>query len=172
MVRSGSKTWLDYSAWTLFSEMTAVISMTSLYQAGGRYFLVPNLPPLGDKPNYRTNQKYREEANAFVMKYNPLLEAKLDQLQSLVGITIMRFDTHKLFTAVIANKSTYKLTNVPDAAFSPDYSTHGGSVGPNPDQYLFWDTTHPTRVGHEIVAESIYDVIQKTLAAALSDSNG
>jgi outer membrane lipase/esterase len=148
-------------------------AITSLYQAGGRYFLVPNLPPLGDKPNYRTNPKYHQKANAFVMEYNPLLETKLNQLQqSLAGITIIQFDAYKLFTAVLANKSAYKLTNVIDAAFSPDDSTHGGSVVPNPDQYLFWDTTHPTMVGHEIVAESIYDMIQKTLAAALSDSNG
>jgi hypothetical protein len=44
-------------------------------------------------------------------------------------------------------------------AFTPNYSSsqHYGSVVANPDQYLFWDNTHPTRVGHAIIAQVLDD---------------
>jgi phospholipase/lecithinase/hemolysin len=143
-------------------------AITSLYKAGGRFFVVPNLPPLGDKPNYRTNPVYRDKANAFVNEYNPLLQAKLAQLQqSLPGITIVPFDVYMLFTNVINNPPP-PLTNVTDAAFTSDIEkSHGGSVVPNPDQYLFWDDTHPTRIGHGIVAEAVYDALQSKLGPFL-----
>lgn len=133
------------------------LAITRLYEVGGRYFLVPNLPPLGDKPNYLTNPKYRKEANDYVNKYNPLLKSKLTNLQkTLTGATIIWFDVYGLFTAVLADPTAYKLVNVTEPAFTPNDSKHGGVVVPNPDQYLFWDTTHPTRVGHRIVATAAY----------------
>jgi phospholipase/lecithinase/hemolysin len=136
------------------------LAITRLYEAGGRYFLVPNLPPLGDKPNYRTDPKYRKEANDYVAEYNPLLKSKLTELQkTLTGATIIWFDVYDLFKAVLAGPTPYKLVNVTEPAFTPDDTKHGGSVVPNPDQYLFWDTTHPTRVGHRIVATAAYKAI-------------
>lgn len=41
-------------------------AVTTLYNNGGRYFIVPNLPPLGDKPNYLNKPAYHDKANDFV----------------------------------------------------------------------------------------------------------
>jgi len=147
-------------------------AITSLYNAGGRFFVVPNLPPLGEKPNYRNNKdhpEYRDEANDFVNEYNPLLQTKLAQLQgSLAGITIVLFDVHMLFNQVLGDPNHYNLMNVKEAAFTSGIlEPHGGSVVPNPDQYLFWDDTHPTRIGHGIVAEAVYDALQSKLGPFL-----
>jgi hypothetical protein len=38
-------------------------AITALYHEGGRYFVVPNLPPLGDKPNYLKVKAYHDKAN-------------------------------------------------------------------------------------------------------------
>jgi phospholipase/lecithinase/hemolysin len=95
-----------------------------------------------------------------VAEYNPLLKSKLADLQkTLTGATIIWFDIYDLFKAVLTDPTAYKLVNVTEPAFTPDDSEHGGSVVPNPDQYLFWDTTHPTRVGHRIVAGAAYKAI-------------
>ena len=136
-------------------------AITALYESGAHYFLVPNLPPLGDKPNYVDNPAYRAEANQFVNQYNPLLQSQLAQLQrSLHGIMIIPFDVFHLFKRVLANPSAYNLTNVTNAAFTSDIlSPHGGYVVNNPDQYLFWDGTHPTRVGHELIGEAAYSAV-------------
>jgi phospholipase/lecithinase/hemolysin len=154
------------SAQTIANNVGAAI--TTLYGLGGRYFLVPNLPPLGDKPNYRTNPKYQEEANDFVNAYNPLLKSKLTDLQqNLAGITIVWFDVHQLFIDVVGNPTGYGLVNVIDPAFTSDESSHDGSVVANPDQYLFWDVTHPTRAGHKIVAKAAYAAIQMATGTPL-----
>jgi len=85
-----------------------------------------------------------------------MLQARLAQLQSqLTGINITAFDAYKAFKAVLTNPQAYKLTNVTNPAFTPNdkLSEHYGSVVANPDQYLFWDNTHPTRMGHAILAQ-------------------
>jgi phospholipase/lecithinase/hemolysin len=139
-------------------------AITTLYNAGGRYFLVPNLPPLGDKPNYRTNAKWKMEADQFVGAYNPLLEAELAELsQKLSGITIVEFKVHELFDEVVKDYPHYGFTNVTQPAFD------NGTVVSNPDQYLFWDVTHPTWIGHGIVGRNAYDTLQAALGSFLGE---
>ena len=146
-------------------------AVSKLYQAGGRYFLVPNLPPLGEKPNYRTIKDYRREANDFVNQYTPLIHAELVQLpQKLSGATVVELDVFKLFTNVIKYPDNYGFTNVKVPAFTSDLYNppHFGKIVRNPSQYLFWDGTHPTLVGHEIVGKSAYDAVQAASALLLS----
>jgi phospholipase/lecithinase/hemolysin len=134
-------------------------AITTLYKAGGRTFLVPNLPPLGYKPNF-LNTEYQKPANDFVINYNPLLHTKLSELkQTLSGITIIEFDVYALFQDVLNDPGKYGLTNVTDAAFDDNTDTIAPGVG----HYLFWDGTHPTRVGHAIVGESAYQLIVSVL---------
>jgi phospholipase/lecithinase/hemolysin len=142
-------------------------AITTLYNAGGRYFLVPNLPPLGDKPNYVTDPKWKMEADQFVDEYNPLLQSELAELsQKLSGITIIEFHVHALFLEVLKNYMHYGFTNVTQPAFYYSYGI--GTVVSNPDQYLFWDVTHPTWIGHGILGQNAYD----TLQAALQQNGG
>jgi len=136
-------------------------AITSLYDAGGRHFLVPNIPPLGDKPSYVNNPSERAQANEFVNAYNPILEQTLASLRgSLSDITIISFDVYSLFTDVLANPGDYGFTNVSDSAYVGDTNApNDGYVVPNPDQYLFWDGTHPTRVGHQLIGDHAFAAV-------------
>jgi phospholipase/lecithinase/hemolysin len=147
-------------------------SITTLYKAGGHYFLVPNLPPLGDKPNYLNYLPYHTAANQFVDAYNPLLQKQIMQLQrNLSGAVIIPFDVYHLFRAVLATPAKFNLSNVTDAAFTPaGFLYPPASVVSNPDQYLFWDTTHPTRVGHEIVGEAAYAAVMAAFNSLLTNN--
>jgi phospholipase/lecithinase/hemolysin len=148
-------------------------AITDLYHAGGRHFLVPNLPPLGDKPNYLHNKTYHDKANAFVSAYNPLLQTRLALLrQQLSGIQIVPFDIYRLFKAVLMDPKPYHLTNVTDPAFTPndDPFENYGSVVANPDEYLFWDTTHPTRRGHAIIATALEGAVEAAFAVPLGET--
>jgi thermolabile hemolysin len=148
-------------------------AITKLYRAGGRYFLVPNLPPLGDKPNYLHNKTYHDKADAFVSAYNPLLQTRLALLQQqLSGIQIIPFNIHRVFDTVIMNFKAYHLTNVTDPAFTPndDPFENYGSVVANPDEYLFWDTTHPTRMGHAIIAKALEGAVETAFAMPLGEA--
>jgi thermolabile hemolysin len=144
-------------------------AVTNLYKAGGRFFIVPNLPPLGDKPNYR-GTKYQDKANGLVNAYNALLQTRLSLLKTqLTGITIVAFDAYQTFKTVLMNPQDYNLTNVTDTAFIPNhdpFENYGSEVA-NPDQYLFWDNTHPTRVGHAIIAQVLSIGVEATFGSRL-----
>jgi outer membrane lipase/esterase len=159
--------YTQYTPQKLCNNIAAAV--TNLYNAGGRYFIVPNLPPLGDKPDY-LGTKNEAKANGFVNTYNPLLQTRLKLLQTqLTGITIIAFDAYKAFKGVLTNPKAYKLTNVTDPAFTPNdnSSENYGSIVANPDQYLFWDNTHPTRRGHAIIAQILEEGVATTFGQQL-----
>jgi phospholipase/lecithinase/hemolysin len=135
-------------------------AISSLYGAGGRSFLVPNLPPLGDKPNF-LNTSSEAPANAFVNSYNPVLEAELTSLETeFADIQIIRLDIYTLFSDILANPATYGFTNVTDQSYTKNSALpEKGSVVADPDDYLFWDGTHPTRIGHEIIGAAAYGAV-------------
>lgn len=135
-------------------------AISTLYGAGGRSFLVPNLPPLGDKPNF-LNTSYEAPADAFVSAYNPLLEAELSALEvQFSDIQIIRLDVYTLFSSILADPMAFGFTNVTDQSYTANASLPDkGSVVPDPDNYLFWDGTHPTRIGHEIIGNAAYGVV-------------
>src|SRR5690606_34316809 len=73
-------------------------AISTLYAEGGRYFLVPNLPPIGRIPTYINDPVKGPKATAFVDAANALLNAELDNLSaSLDGIEIFKVDIHQLF---------------------------------------------------------------------------
>lgn len=139
-------------------------AITSLYDAGGRTFLVPNLPPLGYKPDYIFNPAKFLAANEFVDSYNLLLINELDLLAAnLIGSTIIHFDIHSIFLAAIDEPGEFGLTNVTDTAYTPfpgeDPPPPFGSVVGNPDQYLFWDNSHGTTVINSLIADQAYAAV-------------
>jgi phospholipase/lecithinase/hemolysin len=136
-------------------------AITSLYNDGGRYFLVPNLPPLGNKPDY-LNTGNETIANDFVTLYNTDLANTLSGLEvSLPDVTIVSYDVHGLFEDVLANPGSYGISNVTAPAFvnDPDGSAPFGSVVSNPNNYLFWDNTHPTTTIQMDMGEQVYDAV-------------
>ncbi len=122
-------------------------SMQTLYDEGARKFSVLNLPPLGQTPMFRGGP-YEGGMDALSEGYNIALAAYIDGLRANPGITINEIDIHELFIDCLADPGKYGLTNVTDPAF--DANT--GQVVENADEYLFWDTVHPTATGHQIIA--------------------
>lgn len=119
--------------------------VTSLYNGGGRFFVVPNLPLLGNIPQ-NIGTPNQAGANFISNAHNVALESRLQQLRSLSGITIFSVDVAGFFNSVQANPASFGLTNVTQPALL------NGSVVSNVDQYLFFDNIHPTRVGHQLLA--------------------
>lgn len=120
--------------------------VTSLYNAGGRFFVVPNLPLLGNIPQ-NIGTANQAPANFISNAHNQALAARMQQLRSLSGITIYSVDVASFFNSVQTNPGSFGLTNVTQPALL------NGSVVSDVDQYLFFDNIHPTRVGHQLLAE-------------------
>ena len=126
-----------------------------LAKAGGRSFLVPNVPPLGMVPEYNTQGDPATVRNQASASYRDALNTELDQITSVLAqkgiqITIYRLDVYSLFLNFIAQPASYGYVNVTD-------SSQGMAV--NPDKYLFWDGIHPTTTGHDYLAAAAYSLI-------------
>ena len=76
-----------------------------------------------------------------------------------LGITINFIDAWSLFNDIVANSEALGITNTQDAACSAPSTllplpicNSNSEVANNPDQYLFFDKAHPTRVMHQFIA--------------------
>lgn len=120
--------------------------ISTLAAAGGKLFMVPNLPLLGDIPATNTMpQSVRDGLNALSLGFDMLLHNELNTLQQSLGITIYQPNIEALFENVIANPAAYGFTNVTYALL---YSSDPTAPG-----YLFWDTVHPTTAAGQIIGE-------------------
>ncbi len=125
--------------------------ISALRARGATSFLVPNLPPLGLTPANRGGAS-EMRLNDLAVAFNVGLEAELSRLESSLGVTIYRLDTYGLVQDAIANPTAYGLTNVTNAA----YNATSGNVVANPNEYLFWDTLHPTATAHRFLGDRAF----------------
>lgn len=133
-------------------------AINNLYIDGARNFLVPNLPALGNKPNF-VNTPKQSLANQLIDLFNQALESYLDNLSlSLLDIELYYLDVHEITDDIFANPANYGITNVTDAAYDGSGS-YPGTVVSNPDDYLFWDNTHPGTKIHTLLGDIAYNAI-------------
>ena len=108
-------------------------SLQDLYLAGGRNFLVPNLPPLGQIPD-EVGGTEEQVLDARSVAFNDDLQLKLDNLaQALPDINIFVVDFYATMKQVLADPAGLGFTNVRDPAFD----TQTKQVVSNPNEYLF-----------------------------------
>lgn len=76
----------------------------------------------------------------------------------MLPVTITRFDVFSLISGVVATPDAFGVKNAEDACITPEVKK--GAVCNRPDNYLFWDGIHPTRVGHSLLAEAALSTLQ------------
>jgi phospholipase/lecithinase/hemolysin len=132
----------------------AASQIASLASAGAKNILVLNLPPLGETPAVRNDPLRRAVANSLAMTFNATLAQELARARPTLpaDVTISEFDIHSLFNQMFANPASFGLTNVRDSALTLSPTP---VIVPNPGEYLFWDTGHPTTAAHMILANAI-----------------
>ncbi len=112
-----------------------VAEIMALHSLGASRFFIPNMVDLSLTPLAYGNAG----AQAYALGFDALLAAALPSYATL-------FDTLSLLNDVVANPASYGLSNVTAPCFD------GINVCANPDQYLFWDSLHPTTAAHRILA--------------------
>jgi cholinesterase len=142
-------------------------SITTLYNAGARSFIVANLPALGDKPNF-INTPNQAFANAIVDAYNPTLAGVLAGLESQHNdITIYAWDVHSDFNQILQNPGSFGFTNTGTASFTYLGEPYPGAVVANPSEYVFWDDTHPTAPGHALLGAKAFALVPEPSSLVL-----
>ena len=72
------------------------------------------------------------------------------------GIDATPLDIYTLTLQIVASPEGFGLTNVEDACITPFNAPWKCE---KPDEYLFWDVVHPSKVAHAIIAEEASDVL-------------
>ncbi len=115
--------------------------------AGGKYFLWPDLPPLGDTPE---GAAFAASLNAASAAFNAQWNADIVSLRAQ-GITVIPVDVSSLFFTLLANPGAYGFSNVTGECIQ--------TPGCNPNTYLFFDDEHPTTQADSFLATAAYNDI-------------
>lgn len=116
-----------------------------LAQIGVKNFVVPNLPDLGDTPDYNGNPTTKTEGSILADTHNQRLAQALGQLQQQLHVNITIVDAGAVFKDLVGNPPKYGLSNITDQC-----KLNPACVA-NHLNYLFWDGVHPTgQVQHEV----------------------
>lgn len=136
----------------------AVANMTDnirdLADAGASHFVVPDLYPLGLAPLFAATP-LADAANAWTHEFNALLAEELERLGEERGVEIGRLAVSRLVREMVDDPDEFDLANVTDQACGGcAIGTGGGGLVENPDDYLWWDQVHFTRVVHERIGRA------------------
>jgi len=123
-----------------------VKSIADIYGAGGRQFLVANVPDIGVTPEFKGIDAGAPGTAAFASfwttQWNLTLEAALGSL-SLPGASIGFLDLYALGKDPVLLAG---FANTTDACLTAT------SLCPDPTQYFYWDSFHPTSRSHAAIA--------------------
>ena len=132
-------------------------SINRLYGSGAVNFLVLNVPDIGQSPAVRAIDQANGAGGAIIAlagsltdAYNANLAALVNNLGAYPGIDIKILDVHRTLDDVLASPEDYGFANASDPCISPMQPPYQCE---SPDQFVFWDGTHPTRAMHAIVAQ-------------------
>ena len=134
--------------------------ITRLSDLGAQEFLVVNLPDIGEAPfadflDAGSPLDIPEILNGLTFAHNELLSAKLDIFgTSRPDTTITTLDVNTLFADILAAPDEFGLANVTESClinFQPGFVFDG--ICDNPDEFLFWDDTHPTTAAYTLVSD-------------------
>lgn len=149
--------------WIPAVNMVSNIAFLKAY-TGANHFLVPNLPPLGQTPGH-AGTVHEEILNQRAQLYNQYLNAVLDWVQATWTQTqIYRVDMFGLFQDMISDPAAVGLSNITEPAYNQDT----GQIVSNVDEYLFWDNIHPTRRGHQLLADAALAALPDVIPPALT----
>jgi phospholipase/lecithinase/hemolysin len=159
-----------FTALTLSQPLNTVIapamnnlaqSVQLLYGAGARTLLMPDMANLGVTP-FGLGSGDPGGLTAFSAAFNFFLDQTIAGLESaLPGLTILESDTFSHLTEIVMNPGAYGFTNWTDPCFD------GISACSNPDQYVFWDTVHPTARTHAILGADFLHAVPEPSAILL-----
>jgi phospholipase/lecithinase/hemolysin len=143
--------------------------VATLADAGGEFFLVPNLNRLSQDPGAVNGD---QQLDNFVEDFNATLDQQLDALEATADITIVRMDWTALSDDMIsAPAEKYGFTNVSDPACPGCFPTGSApdaadTIVDNPDEYLYWDQFHFTRAAHTLIGDFAYEQVNLAFASS------
>lgn len=129
-----------------------VNALQTLEAAGGKNFLVVNVPDVGNIPEFQVfNPTKAAAATAYSQSYNTQLAAGVNGVAKPVGTTVVQFDLYQYANQIQAEAKAglLPITNTTDYCYTgaPLSAATTAVCGPNAaniSTLYFWDPIHPT----------------------------
>lgn len=131
-------------------------ALDDLAAAGVDNFLVLNLPWLGQTPAHNDSAAEAETWNQRSRDYNAALAVQYDAFEaSHPDATLHRLNLATLLNDLIANHESFGFANAVESAApglnAGDSGYDTSQIASNPNDYIFWDTVHPTAAVHRLL---------------------
>jgi phospholipase/lecithinase/hemolysin len=127
---------------------------------GAQNLLVLNVPNLGITPyEQERGPATAQNASALAASYNAQLAAALQPLEASGALHVDLVDTYSVLDAAKTNPGAYGFTDVTDPLWNGNLtSSTSGTLrasGSAQNQYLFFDSLHPSAQAHNMLASGI-----------------
>jgi phospholipase/lecithinase/hemolysin len=144
-------------------------AVDSLYAAGARQFFIPTMPDLSMTPSAKAHAKlqigYLAASRTCTDSFHDLLVKALPEMRAKYpDAKIMSHDTLVLMRAEFA-KGVAQGKNITgtcrqEGVFQPlRLATAPATACPNPQDYAFWDSNHPTSWVNKILGDAWFQAI-------------
>lgn len=147
------------------AEANTVDAVEDLYDLGARSLLFYEVPNLGLTPLLH-HTALQSLGSALALSFDTTV---LDDLKPLEGDGLKVYDlnTYALLDEVVADPSAYGFTNVRKPCWTGNFASASSgklcsTLPAVQDQYLFWDSVHPTAAAHLLAADFAYDTLVAT----------
>jgi phospholipase/lecithinase/hemolysin len=132
--------------------------MEGLLDKGVGTLLVPNLPNLGEIPEF-AGKPASKTATAASQAWNTGLEQRLIGLSATTSASIFYLDVFGIFGSILDNPAANGFTNTTDQCriVSDDFATETACA--DADTYLFWDEIHPTTAAHKRLGDAAFALL-------------
>jgi outer membrane lipase/esterase len=132
-------------------------AIQTIFNQGGRNFLIANLIDLGHSPLILQNSILVGSSGILsqqVEDFNGGLNIELDRLKrELPGIKMQLLDINALFEQAFAGK--FEFQNLTMSCLNQVSATPCS----HPDDYLFWDFIHPSARAHRLLGEAAISTV-------------
>jgi outer membrane lipase/esterase len=119
---------------------------------GARRFIVFTLPNLGDTPAFNTSgAETIAEVNEISVAHGQALAQGMELEHYVTGANIILINQEQIFSELLADPAKYGKTNTTDACIDSLACVTASTAAQN--QYVFWDSVHPTTGTHLLIAE-------------------
>jgi phospholipase/lecithinase/hemolysin len=141
-------------------------AIATLAGLGARNFLVVTVPDLGQIPDALALPPGGAAAeSALSAAFDGAL---VNGLPAGGGINIATLNSYLLLDSIIANPGAVGLTDVTHPCLTGEVNFSGGTPCGSPDQFLFWDGSHPTAAGNALVADAALQLAPEPASVVLS----
>jgi len=144
------------------AEDNTVRAVQTLFGLGARNLLFYEVPDLGKTPHLLAEGPAWENfASGLAKSFDQTVLSDLVPLERL-GLKVYDLPTYSLLDTAVNNPSAFAslgvtFTNVTDPAWTGNFtSSTSGSLAAGANQYLFFDSVHPTALAHHLTADFAY----------------